>query len=347
MRKPFELASETIPAGQRKIVDIPLSMMSDHTPATLSVQVIHGKRDGPTIFVSAAIHGDEVLGVEIIRRLGRLVALRRVSGTLLLVPIVNSFGFIGHSRYLPDRRDLNRSFPGNAKGSLASRLAHIFLNDVVQRCDCGIDLHTAAIHRNNLPQVRVDLRNKKARNLAEAFEPPVILNSSLRDGSLRAAASQLGVPVMVFEAGEALRYSDFAVRVGVAGVLRVMRHMGMVAKSAVQTSNRKVKKTPVATQSAWLRAPEGGLLRARHDIGDYIHEGDILGLISDPFGERETEVRATKDGLIVGAVTIPLVNQGDALFHIAFLPKAAASGASIEAIEGEIESNPMFDDDEL
>ncbi len=347
MREPFELAGKTIPAGQRRIVDIPLSMMSDHTPATLSVQVIHGKRDGPTIFVSAAIHGDEVLGVEIIRRLGRLAALRRISGTLLLVPIVNSFGFIGHSRYLPDRRDLNRSFPGNVNGSLASRLAHLFLTHVVQRCDCGIDLHTAAIQRNNLPQARVDLKDKEARKLAEAFEPPVILNASLREGSLRAAASQLGIPVVVFEAGEALRFNEFAVRVGVTGVLKVLRHMNMVAKSTVKSGNKKIRKTPVATKSVWLRATDGGLLRTRHDIGDYVREGDILGLISDPFGDRETEVLATKDGLIICAATIPLVNQGDALFHIAFLSEAAASDASIEAIEGEIESNPIFEYDDL
>jgi predicted deacylase len=341
------LAGKTIPAGQRQIVDIPLSMMSDHTPATLSVQVIHGKRDGPTIFVSAAIHGDEVLGVEIIRRLGRLSALRRIAGTLLLVPIVNSFGFIGLSRYLPDRRDLNRSFPGNSSGSLASRLAHIFLSEVVQRCDCGIDLHTAAIHRNNLPQARVDLKDEKARNLAEAFEPPFILNSSLREGSMRAAASQLGIPVVLFEAGEALRYNESAVRVGVAGTLKVLRQMNMITKSAVRADKKKIRKTPIATKSGWIRAAEGGILRTRHDIGDFVHEGDVLGLISDPFGDRETKVLAAKDGLIISTTTIPLVNQGDALFHIAFFSEAAASGASIDAIEGEIESNPIFEYDDL
>ncbi|WP_202526169.1 succinylglutamate desuccinylase/aspartoacylase family protein [Sneathiella litorea] len=347
MREPFVLEGQTIPAGQRRIVDIPLSMMSDHTPATVSVQVIHGKRDGPTVFISAAIHGDEVLGVEIIRRLGRLVALRRLSGTLLLVPIVNSFGFIGQSRYLPDRRDLNRSFPGNINGSLASRLAHLFLNNVVRRCDYGIDLHTAAIHRNNLPQARVDLKSKKARILAEAFEPPVILNASLREGSLRAAASELGIPVMVFEAGEALRFNEVAVRVGVAGIMKVLRHLKMVAKGTTRSANKKIRKTPVATKSSWIRATEGGLLRTRHDIGDYVREGDILGLISDPFGARETEVLATKDGLIISTSTIPLVNQGDAVFHIAFLSEAAASDASIEAIEDEIDSNPIFEYDEL
>lgn len=345
MREPFTLGGETIPAGQRHIVDIPISMMSDHTPATLSVQVIHGKREGPTLFVSAAIHGDEVLGVEIIRRLGQHTALKRMAGTLLLIPIVNSFGFISHSRYLPDRRDLNRSFPGSTKGSLASRLAHLFVNDVVARCDCGIDLHTAAIHRSNLPQIRVNLEDEKARDLAKAFEPPVILNSPLRDGSLRGAAGELGIPVMVFEAGEALRLNEYAVRVGLAGVLKVMRHMGMIAKGSSKASKKTPRKVPVASKSAWLRAPEGGLLRVRYNIGDYVREGDIVGVISDPFGAWESEVCATSDGLIVGGAMMPVVNQGDALFHVASLSETAAEATSIDAIDGEFESNRLFDDD--
>lgn len=347
MRKPFELAGEKILADHRRIIDIPISMMSDHTPATLSVQVIHGKREGPTIFVSAAIHGDEILGVEIIRRLGQLKALRRIAGTVLLIPIVNSFGFIGQSRYLPDRRDLNRSFPGSGKGSLASRLAHLFLNDVVSRCECGIDLHTAAIHRNNLPQIRVDLEDKKARDLAEAFEPPIILNAPLRDGSLRGAAGDLGIPVLVFEAGEALRFNEYAVRVGVAGVLKVMRHMKMIAKGAAPSDSKKPRKIPVSWSSAWIRATDGGLLRVRRNIGDFVNKGDVIGVISDPFGARESEVSAVNDGLIIGGATMPMVNQGDALFHIASLSETAASATSIDAIDGEFESNRLFDDDAL
>ena len=192
-RNPFELAGASIAPGQRQVIDIPLSMMSDHTPASLSIQVIHGKRPGPTLFVSAAIHGDEVIGVEIIRRLVGTKALNRIAGTLLLIPIVNTFGFIGRSRYLPDRRDLNRSFPGNSKGSLAARLANLFMAEIVSRCDYGIDLHSAAIHRTNLPQLRIDAADEKAAELAKAFAPPVILNASFREGSLRHAASLSGM----------------------------------------------------------------------------------------------------------------------------------------------------------
>lgn len=344
MREPFEIAGESIAAGKRRIIDIPLGLMSDHTPASLSVQIIHGRQDGPTMFVSAAVHGDEIIGVEIVRRLSRLAAVRRIAGTLLLVPIVNSFGFISQSRYLPDRRDLNRSFPGSAKGSLAARLAHLFLNEIVARSDCGIDLHSAAIHRTNLPQIRLDLRDTKARRMADAFGAPVIVDSALRDGSLRAAANERDVSVLVFEAGEALRFDELAVRVGVKGTLAVMSSLGMVRRGKVHTDSVT---SPVSRKSTWQRAPEGGVLRTRCRTGDLVRKGEVLGVISDPFGQQETEVRATHGGLIIGRANLPVVNQGDALFHIATLSKQADSGSTIEAIEEEFEGDPLFDEDEI
>ncbi|MEQ8699670.1 MAG: succinylglutamate desuccinylase/aspartoacylase family protein [Bauldia litoralis] len=318
--------------------------MSDHTPATLSVQVIHGRRDGPTMFISAAVHGDEIIGVEIVRRLVGAPPLRRIAGTLLLIPIVNAFGFIGQSRYLPDRRDLNRSFPGSAKGSLAGRLADLFLTQIVSRCDYGIDLHSAAIHRENLPQIRIDLRDTRIRPLAEAFAPPVIVNSALRDGSLRHAASEAGVPVMVFEAGEGLRFDEFAVRVGVKGVLRVMNHLGMIGKGGFQTG---VRPAPIARKSAWTRAVEGGILRTKRKIGDVVRENEVVGVISDPFGDWEAEVTAGDEGLIIGRTNLPVVNQGDALFHIATLPKAEIAGAAVSGQDEVAESDPLFDEDEI
>jgi predicted deacylase len=344
VREPFRLAGETIAPGERRIVDIPLSRMSDHTPVSLSVQVIHGRRDGPTMFVSAAVHGDEIIGVEIVRRLSRLSRVRRVAGTVLLIPIVNTFGFIGHSRYLPDRRDLNRSFPGSAKGSLAARLAHLFLNEIVARSDCGIDLHSAAIHRTNLPQIRVDLRDAKARRMAETFGAPVIVNSSLRDGSLRSAAFERDVPVMVFEAGEALRFDEFAIRIGVNGTLSVMTHLGMLAPGkAVKPSVT----SPISRKSTWIRASEGGVLRTKRKVGDMVAKGDLLGLVADPFGERETEIVATHAGLVIGRTNRPVVNQGDALFHVAALPRSADPGAKLEGLDGEFEGDPLFDEDEI
>ncbi len=349
-RAPLMLGEAAIMPGKRQVVDLPLSMMSDHTPATLSVQAIHGRQDGPTVFVSAAVHGDEILGVEIVRRLIRTPALRRISGTLLLIPIVNTFGFIGQSRYLPDRRDLNRSFPGNEHGSLAGRLAHLFLNEVVARCDYGIDLHTAAVNRTNLPQIRVDTSDKEALKLAHAFAPPVIVNSALRDGSLRHEAREKGVPVMVFEAGEGLRFDETAIRVGVKGVLNVLRHLGMIGKAhtaQAKHKNKPTKPTPVAMKSSWVRAVEGGIVRTHCKVGQFVKEGAVLGVISDPFGERDADVIAPRTGLIIGRSNLPVVNQGDALIHIADLSKAASAGAELGAIEEGFQGDPLFDEDEI
>lgn len=343
-RQPFRIGGESVAPGSRATVSLPLSVLSDHTPMTLPVQVIHGRRDGPVGFVSAAVHGDELTGVEIIRRLARLPALRRIQGTLLLVPIVNTFGFISHSRYLPDRRDLNRSFPGSTTGSLASQLAHRFLNEVVARCSFGIDLHSAAVNRVNLPQIRVDTSDAPARDLARVFAAPIIVNSPLRDGSLREAAHEKGVPVLVYEGGEALRFDEFSIRVGVKGVLRVLQYSGMTASRSIKAATME---SPVAQKSSWMRAPAGGILRAIRKTGDTVKEGEVLGIVSDPFGEEESEVTASFGGLVIGRTNLPVVNQGDALFHIATLRAPVAAGEAIDALEQDLGSDPIFDEDEI
>ena len=247
--------------------------LSDHTPVTMSVHVVHGRRPGPTLFVSAAVHGDEVIGVEIARRLLRSPQLDAVRGTLLVVPIVNAFGFLNHSRYLPDRRDLNRSFPGSERGSLAARLAHMFIHQIVKRCDFGIDLHSAAIHRTNMPQIRVSPSSEGTLAYAEAFGAPVIIRAKLRDGSLRKAAQDLGVDVLLYEAGEGLRFDELSARAGHAGILRVMHKMEMIPRKGVS----KAREAPVmALSSSWFRAPAGGLLRAFKGTGEFVNQGDQL-----------------------------------------------------------------------
>ncbi len=343
-RKPFEIAGVTIPAGLRATVDLPVSVQSDHTPVNLSVHVIHGSKEGPTMFVSAGVHGDEVIGVEIVRRLLRVPSLNRLAGTLLVVPIVNSFGFLSHSRYLPDRRDLNRSFPGHPTGSLASRLAHIFLNEVVMRADLGIDLHSAAVHRTNLPQIRISPGNERLMDLAKSFGAPVIMTSKLRDGSLRGVAKERGVDILLYEAGEGLRFDEMAVRTGVAGILRVMRDLGMIAKKGVPTA----KTAPLMSlSSSWTRAPMGGLMRTFKARGEVVSEGDVIGMISDPFGEKEAEILAENSGIIVGRAVMPVVNEGDAIYHIAQIKKPEAAGDTVEQMHAELLAAPMFDEDEI
>ena len=342
-RAPFDIAGAQIAAGEVRTVEIPVSTLPDHTPVNLSVQVRHGRRAGPVMFVSAAVHGDEVIGVEIVRRLLRAPQLAGLRGTLLVVPVVNSFGFLNRSRYLPDRRDLNRCFPGHRSGSLGSRLAYIFLNEVVLRCQFGIDLHSAAIHRTNLPQIRVSPKDEVTRRMAMAFGAPVVLTSPLRDGSLRGEAAARGTSVLLYEAGEGLRFDEMAVRAGVAGILRVMRDLAMLPAKGITHARAKPY---LCKSSTWLRAPVGGLLRTFRGEGEMVAEGDLLATVSDPFGGTETNLLAPSSGILIGRAILPVVNEGDAVFHLAALSQQAA-GDTVEGLAAQLESDPLFDEDEI
>lgn len=340
MRQPFEIGGKSIEQGTQQTVELPLSVLSDHTQVSMPVHVIHGPKDGPVMFVSAAIHGDEILGAEIIRRLVNKLSVERVKGTLLLIPIVNTYGFIANSRYLPDRRDLNRSFPGSKTGSLASQLAYKFMEEIVSRADFGIDLHTAAIHRENLPQIRVNLKDAAVREMAEAFAAPIIINADMRDGSLREAAQDVGCNTLLYEAGEALRFNEFAVRIGVKGVMRVMQYLGMLHRRGFS----KGAKPPVLSNaSTWVRAPSGGLMRLLRGLGDAVEKGEVLSIVSDPLGYEERELISPIDGVIIGRSNMPAVNQGDAIFHIAQVLDPEAADQGIDALERALEGDPLFD----
>lgn len=314
MRPPFVIQDQSVVAGSRAVIDLALPKLNSHTRLSMPVHVVHGKRAGPALFVSAAVHGDELNGVEIIRRLLEAKALRRLAGTLVAVPVVNVYGMIHGSRYLPDRRDLNRCFPGHATGSLAARVAHLFTDEVVRHCSHGIDLHTGAIHRTNLPQIRADLDDPETERLARAFGVPVLLNATLRDGSLREAAAELGIPMLLYEAGEGLRFDEVCIRAGLQGVLNVMRALGMI-----RTATKRAREAApfVARSSAWTRAPESGLLRTLVALGATVQRGEVLGYISDPYSGTQHPVTAQARGVVIGRVQIPSVHEGEALFHIA------------------------------
>ena len=343
-RGPLDIGGASVAPGSRRTVDLPVSVLSDHTPIAMSVHVVHGRRLGPVMFVSGGIHGDEVIGVEIIRRVLAAKPLSRLRGTLLAVPVVNAFGLINRSRYLPDRRDLNRCFPGSQGGSLASRLAHRFLHDVVARADLGIDLHSAAIHRTNYPQIRIDPEDDAMAALARVFGAPIVIHSPLRPGSLREAGRKVDTPVLLYEAGEGLRFDETAIRAGVAGVLRVMQHRGMLPPRSVPAPKADPQ---TCLSSKWLRAPMGGLLRVYQADGTSVREGDLLATVSDPFGETEREIAAPFDGLIVGRAVMPVVNEGDAVFHLGRMGSHRRTEGAVDAFEAQMEADPMFDEDEI
>lgn len=338
--RPFRIGSQDVLPGSRVTIDLPVSALSNHTRVVLPVHVLHGEEAGPVLFISGVIHGDEIQGVEIIRRLLVHPALGTIKGTLLAVPIVNSFGFINHTRYMPDRRDLNRSFPGSDQGSLASLVADIFFREVVMRSQYGIDLHTAALHRTNYPQVRIAANDKDLLQLAQAFAPPVILVSKLRDKSLRLSAAEAGVKVLLYEGGEALRFDEAAIDMGVKGTIRVMEAIGMI-----DTAQRSKPRTGTAfsVASSWVRAPEGGILHTIRRAGDRVGKQEVIGVIADPLGTMSVPVISEFDGTIIGRTNLPLVNRGDALFHV-------AKTKPPPGIKSEPESEAMtapFDEDEI
>lgn len=358
VRAPFEISGQKVAAGTRALVDLPVSKLSNHTPITLPVHVLHGNERGPTMFVSAAVHGDELNGVEAIRRVLRFVQPSALRGTLLCVPIVNAYGFIGRSRYLPDRRDLNRSFPGSPSGSLAARLAHILLTEVVRRSHFGVDLHTAAIHRVNLPQIRADFTERPGcRSLADAFGVQVVLSSPERDGSLRAAAALSGVDVLVYEGGEGLRFDEFAIKAAVEGIGRIMVDRGMLELPGgeLPPPPLEMRRGPLfANASKWVRASDGGVFRSARRIGQAVSEGDLLGCVANPYDDSEVEVRSPCRGIIIGATTLPIVNMGDALFHIAWArehqrlrPRMTTAPAPTTETTAESGGEPVMDEDEI
>lgn len=316
------IGGEEILPGERRQLALVVAKLYDFTDMKIPVEVVRGTEPGPTLFVSAAIHGDEINGVDIVRRLLKHRALKNICGTLIAIPIVNVFGFNDKSRYMPDRRDLNRSFPGTAHGSLASQTAYIFRTEIVNKCTHGIDLHTGAIHRRNLPQIRADLSNPSNLLLAKAFGAPVILNASPRDGSLREMVDDQKIPMLLYEAGTALRFDKRAAMIGVEGILSVMRTIGMLPPAPHAA---KPPKPFIAKSSQWVRAPISGIFVTRKKIGEAVKKDEKIGFITNPFGDYEYAILSPATGVVIGNSILPLANEGDGIYHIATFEKAANS----------------------
>jgi predicted deacylase len=338
MQEEIQIGGVVIGAGQRVTVDLPIARLYSRASITMPVHVIHGKRAGPRLFVSAAIHGDEINGVEIIRRLLKLKALKGLRGTLIAIPIVNVYGFISRSRYLPDRRDLNRSFPGLEAGSLASRLAKLLMDEIVGHCTYGIDIHTGSNHRTNLPQIRADLEDSETRRIANAFGAPVIVDARLRDGSLREAVAEKGIPMLLYEAGEALRFDEVPIKTGVRGVVSVMREIGLLKG---RPSKGKTIVPLIVHTTKWVRAHISGILYSGARVGERVPENDLLGIIGDPLGETEERVLSPMSGIVIGRTNLPLVHRGDALFNIAAIEESTHAKATLKAIESGLYAEDM------
>lgn len=318
-RAPWQLGEHVVEPGRRRQVELPIGSLVTGTPIGLRVQVLHGRRDGPVAWLTAAIHGDEIQGVEVIRRVLAEVDPRRLAGTLLVIPVVNVHGFVTGDRYLPDRRDLNRAFPGSRRGSLAARIADVIMREVITGAEFGIDLHTGAFGRTNLAQIRADLSDDTTRELAEVFGAPITIDARVRDGSLRQAATEAGTRVLLFEGGEALRFDEPSIAAATAGVLRVLRHTGMLDDGDADGS------TVFSPRSNWIRATRSGVVHAEVDLGDAVQRGQVVATVYAPHGERLSRLKTREDGVVIGMGKHPLVNRGDAVLHVATVPTGTRS----------------------
>lgn len=314
MRDALVIGGMEVKPGALQDIKLKVSEQVTSTPVFIPVTVLHGAEPGPRIFVTAAIHGDEINGVEMIRRIRAEIRPGRVRGTLLLVPIANPISFMMQSRDLPDGRDLNRCFPGSSRGSMASMMAAAIFRKVVRASDFGIDIHTAARGRENYPHVRADLSVPVVRRLAFAFGTEVIVDMPGTKGMLRYAATRKGVPTIVYEAGSPMRFQNRLVVRGLEGIRNVLADLG------VYPFRRKSPRAQVVVKERqWIRARQGGILMLKVRPGDIIEEGEIVAVNTKPLGAEVREIRAPFAGLVVGTTTVPMVHPGSAVCHLVHL----------------------------
>ena len=315
-RKPIDTwQGETIPPGESRDLTLPIGESYSGMTVSIPIHIRRGPQPGPTVFVTAAIHGNEINGTGAIRQLILDPALELDRGALLFAPVLNLLGFDRHSRYLPDRRDLNRAFPGSAHGSLASRMARTIFDEIVARCDYGIDLHTAAIRRTNYPNIRGDLGDESVRKLAEAFGCELILDGPGPKGSFRREATRAGCPTIVMEGGEVSKVEPSIVESAVRGVLNVCGSLGMLSREPVMPENRVT-----IAKSQWLRAERGGFLQFHIQPGEVVHTGQLIATNTTLIGREQSVMTAPFDAVVIGMTTLPAISPGDPICHLGKLP---------------------------
>jgi len=346
----FRLLGEVVPPGTATRLSWTPQLTFESLAAPTPVLVMNGARPGPTLCITGAVHGDEINGIEIIRRVFFELDPEQLSGVLIGVPIVNQMAFRRNSRYLPDRRDLNRFFPGNPRGSSASRIAYTFFNEIVRNCDALVDLHTGSFHRTNLPQLRADLTDQRVAQLAHGFGGMVVLQSSGAPGTLRREASRQGIPAVTFEAGEPLRIQTAVVKDGVERIRALMTNLGLYSRPFFWT-----KTEPVYLKSRWVRSEQGGLLLNQTSVGQSVLRGDVLGKVVNPVTNDEYLIKSPYSGQIIGMALNQVVMPGYAAYHIGLQvsdPASAAEDSAGNAEEMGIEDpaegidSPRFDVDE-
>jgi uncharacterized protein len=314
--KPLQICNTTIQPGERLTLALPTPEIYTCTPMHIPIHVIHGKKAGPCLLICSALHGDEANGIAIIQRLLNFQMLKKLAGTLIAVPVLNVYGLLSHQRNLPDRRDLEGSFPGSEVGSFASRLAHLFHTEIMKKATHCIDIHTGELHYKKFPQIITNLQNKEASDLAKVFQAPVIVHSDSSLGLLwQMKQEHDGIPTLIYQTGEALRLDDMGIRIGLRGVLRMMKSLDMIpSKSKVE----KAQNPTIIKKSIWVESPGSGLFHAHKKLGSYVNKDEELAVIGDPFGTTQKyTITAPCNGMIIGKNNLPLTNEGEPLLQIA------------------------------
>ncbi len=314
MQSSLVINGQTIESGQNRTVILNSYELHTKTKLEIPVIVMRSKEKGPTLLLSAGMHGEETNGIEILRKVISRDEVKDLKcGTLIAIPVINVISFLYGSRDLPDGRDLNRCFPGSKKGSFGSRIAYDLMKHILPIIDFGVDFHTGGAKLNNFPQLRCVFDFPDNVALAERFSAPLIIDSTYRDGTFRKEAAKKNKPILVFEGGESMRFDYHAINEGVNGCLRLMNSYGMINFEVPDNASVKIK------NDTWVRANSSGLFHMSVDNGAPVSKGDLLGIIFNPFGQTEDKVFSPENGYIVGINNQPVVNQGDALIHIGMM----------------------------
>jgi predicted deacylase len=309
--KIVEIAGHEIRPGEFKEININIARLPSHTQIDTPIYVNRSKEDGPILALMAGMHGDEINGMEIVRRIIENGHHRTKRGTVVCMPIINVYGFLNYSREVPDGKDINRSFPGSKTGSLASRVAWHMTHDIIPYIDYGVDFHTGGALRTNYPQVRCVMADETNVALANAFAAPFTIDSPFRPHSLRQTAAKKNKNIIVYEGGESVRFDNHAIEEGISGTLRLMKHLGMNDSAPAPSEENKI-----IWNSSWIRAKTAGLFQPNIKCGDLLEKGQLIGSITDPFGEFKETLKSTTKGYVVGLNNNPVVNAGDALLHV-------------------------------
>lgn len=307
----IQINGEKIGRGEDKELDLNIARLPTYTNIDLPVRVIRAEKSGPVVLLTGGLHGDEINGIEIVRRLLANNLLQIENGSVIAIPLMNVYGFIQNVRGVPDGKDINRSFPGSKTGSLAKLVAYTIMNEIIPKIDYGIDFHTGGSSRSNFPQVRCVLNIEKNLELARAFAPPVIIHSALIDKSFRKAAYRKQKHILVYETGESMRFDQNGIQEGINGTLRLLKHLGMISEAPDPNQSEIYKKLD------WVRASYAGLYHTSVKLGETIEKGMILGSITDPFGNEKKKIKSRFDGRIIGINNCPVVHKGDAILHVA------------------------------